>query len=266
MTTLREEFFAEPDSVRLKHYNKWYNKDQLSWGEVAKLVGTYPNKVRRDATKLGVQSRDKREAQKVAISEGRNEHPTEGKTQSQETRAKISESQGKVWDGLTENERNDRSNIGKEAWNKKTPSERATFFKKSSEAIQQASRNGSKAENFLFEKLTQEGYRVDKHKEHILQNERLHIDLYVPSCRAAIEVDGPLHFEPVFGEDKLEKRQAADQQKNGLILSSGMVLIRVKLVKRESQRYMRELWSSVEEVLAKVKNKFPPEHERYFEV
>lgn len=263
MTT---DFFTGYDEERLAFYNECYHDANMSWAEIAKMIGTYPNKVRRDAQQLGVKSRSKSDAQKVAISEGRHEHPTEGKSQSAATRAKISESQGKVWDQLTQKERNERSEIGREAWNKKTPDERASFFKRSQEAIQEASRNGSKAENFLFEKLSKDGYRVDKHKEHILQNEKLHIDLYVPSCRTAIEVDGPLHFEPVFGEDRLEKRMAADQQKNGLVLSSGMVLIRVKLTKRESQRYMREILSSVREILTQVQAKFPPEHERYFEV
>ena len=75
-----------------------------------------------------------------------------------------------------------------------------------------------------------------------------------------------MHFEPVFGEEKLQKRIAADTQKNGLILSSDMALIRVKLIKRESQRYLRTIVENVMEIINKVENKFPPKNERYFEV
>jgi len=260
------QFFAKSNKIRFERYNKLYHDENMSWGEIAKLFDTYPNRVRRDAHKLGVKSRDKSEAQKVALSEGRQSHPTEGKKQSQATKNKISESQGQVWDTLTAEDRERRSKIGVEAWNKKTDSERADFFKRSQEAIQRASQHGSKVELFLFDNLVQNGYRVDKHKEHLLQNERFHIDLYVPSCRVAIEVDGPIHFEPLFGQEKLEKRQALDQAKNGLILSAGMALIRVRLNKRESQRYLRTIWSNVSDILNKVEDKFPPKHERYFEI
>lgn len=261
-----QNFFNLSDEKRHATYKKLYKEQKLSWAAIAKELGTYSQRVRRDANKLGIESRDKSSAQKVAISKGRHEHPTKGKKRSDETKIKISESQGKVWDNLDEEEREYRSQIGIEAWNKKTASEKTEFFKKSSEAIQQASRDGSKVERYLFDCLTEAGYRVDKHKEHILQNERFHIDLYIRDCRVAIEVDGPMHFEPVYGEEKLQKRQAADLQKNGLILSAGMVLIRVKLVKRESQRYLRELKDSVMQVVQEVETKFPSKNKRYFEV
>jgi len=260
------KFFELSDEKRLAKYRELYNKQKLSWAKIAKELGTYANKVRRDATRLGLESRDKSAAQKVAISEGRHEHPTKGKTQSEQTRIKISESQGKVWDNMDEEEREYRSQIGIEAWNKKTAYERSEFFKRSSEAIQQASRHGSKVERYLYDYLTKKGYRVDKHKEHILQNEKFHIDLYVRDCRLAIEVDGPTHFEPVYGEEKLRKRQAADSQKNGLILSAGMVLVRVKLTKRESQRYIREIKEKVIEIIHQIEDKFPSKNKRYFEV
>lgn len=262
----KESFFTDLSAIRKAYYEHHYYKENKSWSEIAKMLGTYPNRVRRDAQKLGVKSRDKSEAQKIAISEGRHDHPTKGKKRTDETKLKISESQGKVWDSMSEQDKEYRSKIGLESWNKKTPQERSEFFKKSSEAVQLAARQGSKTEHFLFESMIDMGYRVEKHKEHILQNEKFHIDLYIPSCRVAIEVDGPMHFEPVFGEEKLRKRMAADSQKNGLILSSGMVLIRVKLNKRDSQRYSRNILDNVMSIVKQVENNFPKENERYFEV
>lgn len=262
----KESFFTDFDAVRKAYYEKYYHKDNKSWKEIADMLGTYPNRVRRDAAKLGIESRSKSEAQKVALSEGKVEHPTAGKKQSEETKMKISESQGKIWDKLSEEEREYRSKIGVDSWNKKTEYEKTHFFKKSAEAMQEASRNGSKMEKYLFDFLVEEGYRVDKHKEHLLQNEKFHIDLYVRDCRAAIEIDGPMHFEPIRGEDRLQKRIAADVQKNGLILSADMVLIRVKLIKRDSQRQFRNVASSVLDILEKVKDNFPSKNERYFEI
>jgi len=260
------DFFKKSEEERLVYYKTSYITNNQSWGEIAKNLETYPNKVRRDATKLGVVSRDKSQAQKTAIQQGRHEHPTAGKKQSDITKMKISESQGKVWDSMTEEERQYRSKIGNESWNKKTEEEKAEFFKKSTQAIQEASRNGSKMERYIFEHLTKLGYKVDRHREFLVQNEKFHIDLYIPSCRLAIEVDGPMHFEPVFGEERLKKRQAADSQKNGLILSSGMVLLRVKLLKRESQRYFRQISEQIQEVISNIETEFPKENERYYEI
>lgn len=261
-----QDFFDLCDEERKAFYEECYYDCKMSWKNIADTVVSYPNRVRRDAKKLGIQSRSKSEAQKVALDEGRNEHPTKGKRHSAETKKKISSSQGQVWDNLTEEEKALRSQIGLESWNKKTPTERLEFFKKSTEAIQKASKEGSKLENYLFKLLIEKGYRVDKHKEHILKREKLHIDLYIPSCRTAVEVDGPMHFEPVFGEDKLQRRQEADNAKTGLILSSGMVLIRVKLNKRQSQRYFRDVGKNLLTLLDKIQKSFPDKEERYFEI
>lgn len=259
-------FWTLSDKERLGYYIKRYINEKASWKEIADDLATYANKVRRDALFLGLESRDKSEAQKVSISEGRHEHPTRGKAQSDSTKRKISESQGKVWDELSPKDREYRSKIGIEAWKEKTGCQKTDFFKKSGQAIQKAARNGSKAEHYLEESLTERGYRVETHKEQVLKNEKFHIDLYIPDLRIAIEVDGPMHFKPVFGKDKLQRRQAADLSKNGLILSAGMLLIRVQLNRRESQRAFRDMVNRVMEVVNKVEEKFPNEGERYFEV
>lgn len=261
-----KEFFKKTNKDRLDLYEEWYTEQKLSWKEIAEKLNTYPNKVRRDASKLGVKSRDKAEAQKIAIAEGRHEHPTKGKQQKEETKMKISESQGKIWDSLSEEERQYRSKIGREAWDNKTEEEKAEFFQKSAQAIQEASRKGSKMERAIHEFLLENGYLAQRHSEHMLQNEKFHIDLYIPKTRTAIEVDGPMHFEPVFGEDKLQRRQAADNQKNGLILASGMVLIRVKLDKRDSQRYIRSIQDKVLNLIKDVEQNFPEKNKRYFEI
>jgi len=261
-------FFDLSPEKRKAKYDKLYVKQNKSWAQIAKELGvSYPNKVRRDAKRLGCVSRNKSEAQKIAIKEGRHEHPTKGKKRTLETKIKISESQGKIWDNLSEQEREYRAQIGLESWNKKTDAERAEFLKKGSEAVQRASKTGSKVETYVFEFLTKKGYRVDRHKEQVLQNEKLHLDLYIPACRLAIEIDGPLHFKPVFGEEKLKKRQAADLIKNGLVLNAGMALVRVKLTKRESQRYLRYLTDCIMDIIKLVETKFPNDkNERFFQI
>ena len=254
------------DKQKKELLHKKYVKKQLSFAEIARQVGTYTNRVRRDASKLGIQIRSRSEAAKVALHSGRAEHPTKGKSHTEETKIKISESQGKVWDSLTDEGRTLRSNIGKESWEKKTESEKRETLEKGSQAIREASRMGSKLERYLLVELTKIGYEVQFHKEHLLRNQRLEIDLYVNDTSTAIEVDGPSHFEPVWGEENLERNKRSDRQKTGLIISEGMVLIRIKQDKRSSQRYFRKVLQEVVEALRKISNKFPKEDQRYIEI
>jgi very-short-patch-repair endonuclease len=100
----------------------------------------------------------------------------------------------------------------------------------------------------------------------VLKNSRLEIDLFVKQLRTAIEIDGPSHFRPVWGEKNLLRNKKSDKQKTGLILSQGFVLIRVKQDKRTSQRYFREVLDSILNILSGIKKQFPIEGKRYIEV
>ena len=75
----KEQFFTDFDAVRKAYYEKHYCEDKKSWREIAKMLDTNSNRVRRDAAKLGIESRSRSDAQKLALSQGRQTHPTEGK-------------------------------------------------------------------------------------------------------------------------------------------------------------------------------------------
>ena len=243
-----------------------YQEENLSTHHIADKFSTYPNKIRRILKKHGVQLRGKGEAQKIALEQGRTEHPTKGKVMKDSTKFKISEKQGELWDNMTAKQRQERVDNGKDSWNKKTASERQDSIKKAHEAVQEASRIGSKMENYLLQELTKKGFRIDFHKEHWLQNHKLQLDLFVPDLRTAIEIDGPSHFRPVWGMEQLIKNQKADRQKTGLILAQGLVLVRVKMEKKFSQRYSRQTLSKLLEILSNIKEQYPQEDERYFEI
>ncbi|MHA1941637.1 MAG: NUMOD3 domain-containing DNA-binding protein, partial [Candidatus Hodarchaeales archaeon] len=171
-----------------------YKNQNKSTYEIAKEFDTYPNKIRRILIKNGCEMKDKSAAQKNALKQGVAAHPTKGKKRSEKTKLKISESQARVWDNLSDEERLQRSLIGKESWNKKTLEEKSVFLQKAGDAIRHAAKTGSKMEKFLLEALISEGFRVEFHKTHWLQNSELEIDLYVPDLKTVIEVDGPSHF------------------------------------------------------------------------
>ena len=255
-----------PDEEKRILLKQKYVKEKLSFSEIAKALQTYSNKVRRDAKRLGIRIRSRSEAAKLALKSGRLKHPTKGKKRHELTKLKISESQGQVWDSMDASEKLKRSQIGKRSWDSKTEAEKADLIKKGSEAIRKAARNGSKMERFLLEELSKEKIVVQFHKEHFLKNQKLEIDLFVPELRVAIEIDGPSHFKPVWGEENLARNKKSDQQKTGLILSQGLILIRIKQNQRTSQRYFRKTLSILLESLNKIRKNFPKEGERYIEL
>ena len=254
------------DNKKKKFLLKEYIENQKSFSEIARQVGTYANKIRRDAKRLGITSRDRSQAAKVALESGRSVHPTKNKTLSDEVKNKISESQGRVWDSLSDKERQKRSKIGKDSWDSRSEKEKKYIIQKGADAIREAARTGARLEKFLLYELTDKKFEVQFHKEHLLKNQKLQIDLFIPKLRVAIEVDGPSHFKPVWGEKNLERNKRSDRQKTGLILGQGFVLIRIKQDKRISQRYFRKILDSLVVELEKIKKSFPQENKRYIEL
>tara|TARA_R110000803_G_scaffold41244_1_gene88719 strand:- start:2354 stop:3148 length:795 start_codon:yes stop_codon:yes gene_type:complete len=243
--------------------NDAYSACELSYGEIAKLCGTYANKIRRDAKKLGCATpRDKSTAQKTAISSGRHEHPTEGKELSEATKRKIGHAVADNWANLTDKERAHRSAIGKAVWNAMTPEQQRNLRAGAGDAIRNAAKHGSKLEKFIKEGLTKAGWLVEFHKEQIVTNQRLQVDLFLPELRTVIEVDGPSHFLPIWGRDVLARNRRSDNQKSGLILANGWCLLRVRQTQTISQTYLEKVWVKVARAVDAINGKFPPKGKR----
>lgn len=116
-------------------------------------------------------------------------------------------------------------------WENMDEDSRANLIKAANSAARLSSKTGSKLEKFLLDKLLQDGYVVEFHKEQSLLNTKLQMDLFLPTINVVIEVDGPSHFSPIWGSDALAKNQKYDEKKNGLIIGKGLSLIRIKQVK-----------------------------------
>lgn len=84
----------------------------------------------------------------------------------------------------------------------------------------------SKAEDYLSELI-----RSDYPSLAMRQNDRtllpsgLEVDIVLPGLKLAIELNGPVHYFPLFGQEKLAKVQAADIAKQLEIQSLGYGLI-----------------------------------------
>ena len=243
-----------------------YKNQNWSTYQIAEKLDTYPNKIRRLLKKNGVALRTSSDAQKNALGNGRAAHPTKGVSRSEETKKKISDSQGAVWDALTDEEKAYWSQIGREAWEQKSEEDKALLIAEAQNAIRKTSKDGSKLEHFLLSELGKRNLRVEFHKDHWLQNQKLQVDLYLPNHRTVIEVDGPSHFKPVWGQENLEKNIKADRQKTGLVLNAGLVMIRIKQDQSLTQRYMRNTLARLLTLLQEIKDHYPEENKRYFEI
>jgi len=238
-----------------------------SIGVIAKSLNTYPNKIRRVLIKLGVELRNKSDAQKLALSSGRHSHPTKGKKRDEETKDKISESVHKYWEEMSDEEYQKRVEKSRAQWDNMTEEERDSLRKAAGEGVRRAAKEGSKMERFLYENLVKEGYDVQFHRKGLILNEELEIDLFVPSLGVAIEIDGPAHFFPIWGEENLQKHIKADSHKNGLLLNSGYIVVRVKhLTKNMSNKKQKDALKDIIVQLEKIKKKKPTKNNRFIEL
>lgn len=244
-----------------------YTKENKSTYEIAEIMNTYPNKIRRILIKSGIELKDKSQAQKNAIKTGKSVHPTKGKIRSKEEKLKISSGIKKYWDNMDDKTYDIKVKRSQERWQKMSEKEKTKMLEAAVKAIQTAGKEGSKLEKFLYEEITKFGLKVEFHKKYLIQNQNLEIDMYIPEIKTIIEVDGPSHFLPIWGEEKLQKQIKADMNKTGLILSKGLLIIRIKNLSDSVCLSDKEkLRLDLLKIFDKIKVSFPPKSERYIEI
>ena len=242
-----------------------YKREKRSTYDIAEELNTYPNKILRALKYLNINMRSKSSAQSNAIKQGTHTHPTKGKVRTEESKIKISEGMAKHWKDMEEEEREERSKKARQQWEAMSESDKENLRKKAAEAVLKASREGSKIEKFLFNSLTNSGYSVLFHKKGLI-DDKFELDLFIPELKVAIEIDGPAHFFPIWGEEALQKNIRSDIQKSGLILGAGFVMIRVKNISKSlSKKSQRDTLNTVLSALQDVEKKFPAKKDRYIE-
>jgi hypothetical protein len=75
------------------------------------------------------------------------------------------------------------------------------------------------------------------------------LDFYFPELRFAIELNGPTHYEPIYGTDKFEKIRAGDRQKLIRCYEAGIELMiidvsKVSYLNEERKKYFLGLVTS----------------------
>jgi very-short-patch-repair endonuclease len=243
-----------------------YEQNNQSFQDIAKECGTYANKVRRDAIKYGIKIRDKSSAQKNALKTGKATHPTKGVSRSEETKNKIGLSVMQSWGAIDDKTLQKRKDTARKNWENLSDDTKENILREANAAVRESSKKGSKLERFLLSCLIKDGYKVDFHKEQSLLNTKLQIDLFLPTLNIAIEVDGPSHFKPVWGQENLKRNKGYDNKKTGLILGKGLVLIRIKQTKDFSKARAQTIYNQLKNELISIQQKFPNKDNRNLEI
>jgi very-short-patch-repair endonuclease len=250
-----------------EYYQREFKEKGRSPSDIAEEWQTYPNKIRRELRQCGFLTRSRSDAQKEALASGRRAHPTKGKPRSQAVRTRISETMSRRWEAVAPTERERRAELAKAQWEAMSDDEREVFQRKAGDAVRKASKEGSKLEKFLYDDLRSRGYEVDFHAMHLIPNTNLEADLYLPVERVVIEIDGPTHFFPIWGDESLKRHQNADKLKNDKLLEYGFIVIRVKhLTKCLTDKHKRHASSQIVDALMSIREKFPKEADRLIEV
>lgn len=244
-----------------------YVNENKSTYEIAEITKTYPNRIRRILIRHGINLKTKSEAQKNAIQNGTAIHPTHGKERTYTDKLKISRGLKNYWQTMSQELYDKRIEQSKNRWEKLSDNEKYNMTSAAIKAIQLAGKEGSKLEKFLRHELEQSGYTVEFHKKNLIPNTNLEIDLYIPEVKAIIEIDGPSHFFPIWGEEKLQKQIKADFDKAGLVLNKGYVVIRIKNISDSVSLATKEkLKLDIVTLLDNIKQSFPKKTERYIEI
>ena len=120
-------------------------------------------------------------------------------------------------------------------------------------AHKKSGRSRSKIELFLENKLTHDFPELE-----IVYNTKniigLELDIYIPNLKIAIELNGILHYEPIYGHDKFEKIKERDKQKMIICYNSGIELIVINLGKKGlSKAQKNEIYDEIYTIISKNK-------------
>lgn len=234
-----------------------YTKDRLSFKQISDILNEkfptenyYPMKVSRTLKSLGIKSRSKSDAQKEALKQGTKKHPTKGRKRTNEEKEAIASGQASFWNGLDEVEKKRKvkefAKRAKKQWEDLSAEEQMKTLSKMKKGSIKQRKEGSKLERALITALKERGYSViGRYK--IEGGKTTEIDILVDG-HYAIEVDGPTHFIPIYGQESFMRTVKKDEEKDKMITGAGFKLCRVRNKKsRITNRLLDLIIKNIEE-------------------
>ena len=240
-----KDYMSLPRNERAEYLEAQLKETSIT--ALAEKMGTYPNRIRRDAKNLGVEIRDRSETRKMLLDTNQAKSPTEGKSRTYDERIRIAKTRSKAW---TEEAKKKMVEVSRENWNKKSDRAKEEFFQKSKEGIKLALAYGSKLEKSIYDFLIDEGYNAERQRRFLIEREKMSIDIFLNDLGIAIEIDGPSHHLPVWGEAKLQRTKVIDNRKDGLLINEGIKILRIRFAKEVFLHELDKLKNDMKEWLA----------------
>lgn len=226
-----------------------YIVQEKSFDQMEKECGVKSGTLRYHAKKYGIPLRGREEAQRLAQKHGRSYNPCEGKSLSPEHREAIARTMAERFANMTDEEKEKLSRRNKELA-QRDPERMRKFTEAGQKSLKTVAKRGSNLEHHLAEKLTECGYKVYQHRNHMIANENMHVDLMLEKERIAIELDGPQHWRIVYGVEDLKRKKEKDMRKNGLLMQEGYNVIRYGIERARSivakQNVLNEILEAIE--------------------
>lgn len=212
--------------------NEWLIKQYVELGrspyEIAEELETYPNAVRRQLKKLGIQLRGQDEAQKQSLKRGRRRHPTKGQKRPEFVKEQIGETVYHKYKYKNEDEKKQFVEKIKHSWSQLSKEKKKAIHRKAHKALLTAAKEGSKLEKILVKRLLDKGIEVLYHTKTMVVDSEMHFDVLLPEHGIIIEIDGPQHRDSIFGDKKFNRQQRCDMKKEAQVLANGYKMIRIK--------------------------------------
>lgn len=208
-----------------------YVNQGLSTGAIAKMYpGTFANTIRRALKRHGIDTRNKSEAQKNYLED--NDHPMLGRERTDDERRRISAGIQNHWDGLSEEEdqqkREEMAERARVKWEWMSDDEKSEMIKSMHKANREKAGLGSKNENAVANLIRDNGFTVYQRTTEYSPRRAFEIDIAIPAERIAIEWDGAAHYEPIYGDAALKKTIEKDKRKNSALVDHGWKVIRCR--------------------------------------
>lgn len=83
--------------------------------------------------------------------------------------------------------------------------------------------------------------------------------MYFPSLKLAFEIQGPSHFLPIYGEEKLTAEQKNDQDKRDKCKELGITLVEIDISKIKEFKKSVPFLMAVDKVMQALKKAHQPE-------
>lgn len=99
-----------------------------------------------------------------------------------------------------------------------------------------------------------EGYSFEYNNRNICDG--LELDIFIPELKLAFEINGIVHYKPIYGEEKFNKIKEKDILKNKSCKDKNIRIITIKdESNRFSEDYGKEILSRIYEEIHKLKFK-----------